>query len=147
MIQRQSEPIGSILFGDRLYNSPFQVSVSLDWGKWTDSVTLVEQINMLSNVTCKVLGTTEIISDSADFIGDRIHEMYALNFLVVSYHFAFYSPCRMLIDSERYRMGYRLQNGSRSARNRQRIPRRQNSIITIASSSSIIPTTADSRIE
>lgn len=42
---------------------------------------------MLENVTCKVLGTTEVMGDSTDFIIDRIKESYALHFLVVSFRF------------------------------------------------------------
>lgn len=61
----QHEGLGSILFGDRIFNSPYE-------------------INMLErNATCTELCTVrDIPAHDAKFINDRIREDYALNWLI-----------------------------------------------------------------
>jgi len=62
--QKQSESLGSILFGDRIFNSPFQ-------------------IHMMQNEECKLLCTTEPIpKEDAEFITERVKENYAINWLI-----------------------------------------------------------------
>ncbi|KAI0733184.1 endosomal P24A protein [Fomitopsis betulina] len=61
---KQPESLGSILFGDRIFNSPYDIRVLQD------------------NGTCKVLCRTQVPMEDAKFINDRIKEDYALNWLV-----------------------------------------------------------------
>jgi transmembrane 9 superfamily protein 2/4 len=61
---KQPESLGSILFGDRIFDSPYDVRMLED------------------NGTCKSLCTSSIAADDAKFINDRIREDYALNWLV-----------------------------------------------------------------
>ncbi|KAH8916995.1 hypothetical protein BT69DRAFT_712114, partial [Atractiella rhizophila] len=61
--KKQSESLGSILFGDRIESSPFQ-------------------IKMGKNETCKPLCLQRINWKDAKFINDRIREGYAVNWLV-----------------------------------------------------------------
>ncbi|PSR81173.1 hypothetical protein PHLCEN_2v6508 [Hermanssonia centrifuga] len=60
----EPESLGSILFGDRIFNSPYNVSMMRD------------------NTTCHVLCRQDVPADDAKFINDRIREDYALNWLV-----------------------------------------------------------------
>ncbi|CAO3660956.1 unnamed protein product [Umbelopsis vinacea] len=62
--QKQSESLGSILFGDRIFNSPFS-------------------IHMMEDVDCKLLCTTDAIpKEDAEFITERVKENYAINWLI-----------------------------------------------------------------
>ncbi|SNX84730.1 related to endosomal protein EMP70 precursor [Melanopsichium pennsylvanicum] len=61
--QAQSENLGSVLFGDRIYSSP------------------VKGV-MLKDEICKEICRTSISSDNAAFINDRIREEYAVNWMV-----------------------------------------------------------------
>ncbi|KZT11015.1 uncharacterized protein LAESUDRAFT_643331 [Laetiporus sulphureus 93-53] len=61
---KEPESLGSILFGDRIFNSPYDIRMLED------------------NGTCKVLCQTEVPAEDAKFINDRIREDYALNWLV-----------------------------------------------------------------
>lgn len=62
--KKQSESLGSILFGDRIFNSPFE-------------------IKMMVNEDCKMLcQSSSITKDDAKFINDRIREDYAYNWLI-----------------------------------------------------------------
>ncbi|KAI0000500.1 Nonaspanin TM9SF [Russula vinacea] len=61
---KQPESLGSILFGDRIFDSPYDVRMLED------------------NGTCKSLCISSIPADDAKFINDRIREDYALNWLV-----------------------------------------------------------------
>lgn len=61
--QAQGESLGSILFGDRLYNSPYN-------------------LQMLNNQQCLLLCNQTIPKDDAKFINDRIREKYSINWLV-----------------------------------------------------------------
>ncbi|KAH7914111.1 hypothetical protein BJ138DRAFT_1144427 [Hygrophoropsis aurantiaca] len=64
-IQSQPESLGSILFGDRIFNSPYDIKMLQD------------------NGTCKTLCTQpDITPEDAKFINDRIREDYAFNWLV-----------------------------------------------------------------
>ncbi|KAJ3567173.1 hypothetical protein NP233_g6538 [Leucocoprinus birnbaumii] len=63
-IKAQPESLGSILFGDRLFNSPYDIQMLKD------------------NHTCKTLCVADVSADDAKFINDRIREDYALNWLV-----------------------------------------------------------------
>ncbi|KAL0955960.1 hypothetical protein HGRIS_002142 [Hohenbuehelia grisea] len=60
---KQPESLGSILFGDRIFNSPYE-------------------INMLQNTSCQSLCTVEVPPPAAHFINSRIREDYALNWLI-----------------------------------------------------------------
>ncbi|KAF9012356.1 hypothetical protein BDQ17DRAFT_1343744 [Cyathus striatus] len=63
--QKQPESLGSILFGDRIFNSPYDIKMLQD------------------NSTCKLLCTVpDLAADDAKFINDRIREDYALNWLI-----------------------------------------------------------------
>ncbi|WVW86608.1 hypothetical protein I302_108661 [Kwoniella bestiolae CBS 10118] len=60
---KQPESLGSILFGDRILSSPYE-------------------INMMENQTCKLLCQASVPKDDAKFINDRIKEDYGLNFII-----------------------------------------------------------------
>ncbi|KAI8854459.1 Endomembrane protein 70-domain-containing protein [Chytridium lagenaria] len=61
--ESQRESLGSILFGDRLYNSPFE-------------------LNMNTNVTCKALCNATIPGQDAAFINTRIEEHYENSWII-----------------------------------------------------------------
>ncbi|KAL8292186.1 hypothetical protein RQP46_001652 [Phenoliferia psychrophenolica] len=61
--KKQAESLGSVLFGDRLYDSPFD-------------------IKMLENVSCRHLCTSSLSGDKTDFLSARIRDAYSLNWLV-----------------------------------------------------------------
>ncbi|TBU45895.1 endosomal P24A protein [Dichomitus squalens] len=62
--KKEPEGLGSILFGDRIFNSPYD-------------------IHMVQNsTTCRVLCTQTIPPEDAKFINDRIREDYAINWLI-----------------------------------------------------------------
>ncbi|KAG1870146.1 hypothetical protein DFJ58DRAFT_764882 [Suillus subalutaceus] len=60
----QPESLGSILFGDRIFSSPYDIKM------------------LEANGTCQMLCTAEIPGEDAQFINGRIREEYALNWLV-----------------------------------------------------------------
>ncbi|KAH0827892.1 hypothetical protein J3R83DRAFT_3521 [Lanmaoa asiatica] len=60
----QPESLGSILFGDRIFNSPYDIKMLED------------------NGTCRTLCTQQVPPQDAKFINDRIREDYALNWLI-----------------------------------------------------------------
>ncbi|KAJ2918522.1 hypothetical protein MD484_g1852, partial [Candolleomyces efflorescens] len=63
--KKQPESLGSILFGDRIFNSPYDIKMVQD------------------NNTCKTLCVIpDVAAEEAKFINDRIREDYALNWLV-----------------------------------------------------------------
>lgn len=62
--KKQPESLGSILFGDRIFNSPYNIKMLED-----DS-------------ECKTLCTRDVNGEDAKFINDRIREDYALNWLI-----------------------------------------------------------------
>ncbi|KAI0355555.1 Nonaspanin [Trametes cingulata] len=62
--KKQPESLGSILFGDRIFNSPYDIKMLRD------------------NSTCKVLCVETVPPEDAKFINDRIREDYAINWLV-----------------------------------------------------------------
>ena len=77
---KEPESLGSILFGDRIFNSPYDVSHSLSCYTYRCNTW---QIHMLrENGTCKVLCRTQVPAEDAKFVNDRIKEDYALNWLV-----------------------------------------------------------------
>ncbi|KZT72084.1 hypothetical protein DAEQUDRAFT_809354 [Daedalea quercina L-15889] len=61
---KEPESLGSILFGDRIFNSPYDIRM------------------LEGNGTCKVLCRNTISGEDAKFINDRIKEDYALNWLI-----------------------------------------------------------------
>ncbi|RUS13977.1 Endomembrane protein 70-domain-containing protein, partial [Endogone sp. FLAS-F59071] len=61
--QKQPESLGSILFGDRIFNSPYELS-------------------MLKNESCKFLCTSQINKEDVEFIKGRIIENYAVNWII-----------------------------------------------------------------
>lgn len=61
--QAKSEGLGSVLFGDRIYNSPIEPK-------------------MLVNETCVQVCTTEIPSEDAKYINEKIEDQYAVRWLV-----------------------------------------------------------------
>ncbi|KAH7108249.1 hypothetical protein BKA62DRAFT_681617 [Auriculariales sp. MPI-PUGE-AT-0066] len=63
VIRKQSESLGSILFGDRIFNSPFE-------------------IHMLENTGCQTLCSATVPADDAQFINGLIREDYAVNWLI-----------------------------------------------------------------
>ncbi|WRT69412.1 uncharacterized protein IL334_006398 [Kwoniella shivajii] len=60
---KQSESLGSILFGDRILTSPYEIS-------------------MMQNSTCQMLCQSSVPKEDAKFINDRIKEDYGLNFII-----------------------------------------------------------------
>ncbi|WWC73426.1 uncharacterized protein I206_107393 [Kwoniella pini CBS 10737] len=60
---KQPESLGSILFGDRILTSPYE-------------------INMMENSTCKLLCQSSVPKEDSKFINDRIKEDYGLNFII-----------------------------------------------------------------
>ncbi|KAG9120329.1 hypothetical protein FRC07_004215, partial [Ceratobasidium sp. 392] len=62
-VKKQPESLGSILFGDRIFNSPIE-------------------FKMLQNESCTTICTETVPADDAKFINDRIREDYALNWLI-----------------------------------------------------------------
>ncbi|KAG8746998.1 hypothetical protein FRC10_002797 [Ceratobasidium sp. 414] len=62
-VWKQPESLGSILFGDRIFNSPIE-------------------FKMLRNESCTTICTATVPAEGAKFINDRIREDYALNWLV-----------------------------------------------------------------
>lgn len=62
--KKQAESLGSILFGDRIFNSPYNIRMLED------------------NATCQTLCRTTVPPEDAKFINDRIREDYALNWLI-----------------------------------------------------------------
>ncbi|KIJ39874.1 hypothetical protein M422DRAFT_32479 [Sphaerobolus stellatus SS14] len=61
--KQHSESLGSVLFGDRLFNSPYD-------------------IKMLENKTCQQLCKATIPAEDGKFINERIREDYDINWLV-----------------------------------------------------------------
>ena len=77
----QGESLGSILFGDRIFNSPYQVRHKTIHHYHTYN--LESQISMLQdNGTCRALCTQEVPAEDAKFINERIREDYAINWLI-----------------------------------------------------------------
>ncbi|KAF8199832.1 Nonaspanin TM9SF [Mycena galopus ATCC 62051] len=63
--QKQPESLGSILFGDRIFNSPYDIRM------------------LEKNGTCQTLCVRhDVTGEDAQFINDRIREDYALNWLI-----------------------------------------------------------------
>ncbi|EPQ57217.1 Nonaspanin [Gloeophyllum trabeum ATCC 11539] len=63
--KKQPESLGSILFGDRIFNSPYDIRM------------------LENNGTCQTLCTVrDVPGEDAKFINDRIREDYALNWLI-----------------------------------------------------------------
>lgn len=62
-IKAESGSLGSVLFGDRIYNSALQV-------------------RMLEEKSCVPMCTTQTTPEQASFINDRINERYAVNWMV-----------------------------------------------------------------
>lgn len=60
---KQPESLGSILFGDRILSSPYELA-------------------MMSNSTCNTLCRSTVPKEDAVFINDRIREDYGLNLIV-----------------------------------------------------------------
>jgi len=60
---KQPESLGSILFGDRILSSPYE-------------------IHMMENSTCQTLCRSRVPREDATFINDRIKEDYGLNFII-----------------------------------------------------------------
>ncbi|KAG8887234.1 hypothetical protein FRB98_000331 [Tulasnella sp. 332] len=62
-IVKQSESLGSILFGDRIFNSPYN-------------------IRMRQNASCTILCKSSLSTEQATFMNERINEDQAINWLV-----------------------------------------------------------------
>lgn len=81
--------LGSVLFGDRLYNSPFE-------------------IQMLKDTTCNVLCEEVIVTkDSAKFINDRIRDSYVNHWVIDGLPVAM-SRKDKVTGKEFYHMGFNL---------------------------------------
>lgn len=96
-IQREPESLGSILFGDRIFNSPFD-------------------IHMMKDTGCQTLCKAVVPGDDARFINERIREDYAINWLVDGL------PAAELKQDNRtgetfYDMGFNLGNDEGSFQN------------------------------
>ncbi|KAJ7218032.1 Nonaspanin TM9SF, partial [Mycena pura] len=93
--KKQPESLGSILFGDRIFNSPYDIKM------------------LENNGTCQTLCRTDVTGGNAKFINDRIREDYALNWLVDGLPAA-----EMKIDEKNgdmfFDMGFDLGNNSDS---------------------------------
>ena len=77
----QPERLGSILFGDRIFNSPFDVGSLLSSAMILLTVTKIKMLE--DGGLCKKLCTvTDIPPEDSKFINERIREDYALNWLV-----------------------------------------------------------------
>jgi len=79
---KQPESLGSILFGDRIFDSPYDV-----WSLPCHICRVVfsspSQIQMLAdNGTCRSLCVSTVPAEDAKFINERIREDYALNWLI-----------------------------------------------------------------
>ncbi|KAF9933822.1 hypothetical protein BGZ67_004142 [Mortierella alpina] len=61
--EAQAESLGSILFGDRIWNSPFQISMGV-------------------KLACQKLCDATVSPEQAQFINARIRENYAINWLI-----------------------------------------------------------------
>lgn len=61
--QSKSESLGSVLFGDRIYNSPIQP-------------------HLLQNETCTHVCTSVVPTSDAAFLNEKIEEQYAVNWMV-----------------------------------------------------------------
>lgn len=61
--KKQSESLGSILFGDRIFNSPFE-------------------LKLLENSTCNALCTVKYPKGDADFVNDNIRRGYQYNMMI-----------------------------------------------------------------
>ncbi|PIL36112.1 transporter [Ganoderma sinense ZZ0214-1] len=62
--KKEPASLGSTLFGDRIFNSPYDIKMLED------------------NTTCRVLCTATVPSQDAKFYNDRIREDYAINWLI-----------------------------------------------------------------
>lgn len=62
-VKAQRESLGSILFGDRIYNSPFE-------------------LKMLEETECKILCSTTYEPPDASFVSRRVWQDYAYNWLI-----------------------------------------------------------------
>ncbi|RIA89431.1 hypothetical protein C1645_694367 [Glomus cerebriforme] len=62
-LKSQPESLGSILFGDRIFNSRYK-------------------LKMLDDVTCEFLCNSTVPAEDAKFINQRIRENYAINWLI-----------------------------------------------------------------
>ena len=79
---KQPESLGSILFGDRIFNSKYSVRLVL-FLVTNKLIICNNQIEMMrSNNTCQTLCTQNVPPEDAKFINDRIKEDYALNWLI-----------------------------------------------------------------
>ncbi|KAJ1304635.1 hypothetical protein OPQ81_005776 [Rhizoctonia solani] len=91
--KKQPESLGSILFGDRIFNSPIEFT-------------------MLKNESCIPICTQTVPAKDAKFINDRIREDYAINWLVDGL------PAAEMKEDERtkevfYDMGFNLGDDER----------------------------------
>ncbi|KAI7819718.1 hypothetical protein BC939DRAFT_531095 [Gamsiella multidivaricata] len=84
----QAESLGSILFGDRIWTSPYE-------------------IHMNTRVTCKQLCSVDVSPEQAQFINARIRENYAVNWLVDGLPAGHVRPGREL-NTEVYSIGFPL---------------------------------------
>ncbi|KAF9110044.1 hypothetical protein BGX27_006852 [Mortierella sp. AM989] len=62
-VHSQAESLGSILFGDRIFDSPFE-------------------IDMLRPLNCVKLCTVDVTTEQAKFINNRVRENYAIHWLI-----------------------------------------------------------------
>jgi len=82
-VKRQSESLGSILFGDRIFNSPYDVRQAADNTFFTPKEVLspLFQLHMLVNETCKTLCKPIVPPEDATFINERIREDQVINWV------------------------------------------------------------------
>ena len=79
----EPESLGVILFGDQIFNSPYDVHLLTFVPCYYFNI-IILQIHMLQkNGTCQTLFVaSDISAEDAQFINDRIREDYSLNWLV-----------------------------------------------------------------
>lgn len=97
-VQKRPESLGSILFGDRIFNSPFKVCKNFeglyDCAKRSHTNSSICSVcpslrwpfardsHSTANVSCQALCDVTVPPQDAKFINERIKEDYSLNWLV-----------------------------------------------------------------
>jgi transmembrane 9 superfamily member 2/4 len=76
------EGLGSVLFGDRIFNSPYDVSSRLVPRQIPAHPTTSKITMLKNNGTCTKLCDATIPKHDVQFVNDRIREDYALNWLI-----------------------------------------------------------------
>ncbi|GJJ71398.1 transmembrane 9 superfamily member 2/4 [Entomortierella parvispora] len=103
--ESQPESLGSILFGDRIRSSPYQLV-------------------MMRPENCKILCTQEVKAEQAKFINERIRENYLINWLVdglPAAHVSQVGPEEQKVYSIGFPLGADIENGQPELHNHYEI--------------------------